>query len=197
MYIVASSLDSSTERIVGYLSETHSVDINVATFSYFNSNNQELIGRSMLLEEAAVQTRAETRRTSKRRPNRTLEELRGIAEDSGVGELCDKAVDEFISIFRRSPITSQTTMVFNIGNNAAISIIPGWSSEEIGLVLRIRHDRILEHFSIPEDEFRHLCGDEMKDVSDMNYGYWGGEHLFDHKRLDRFIELLKQNAPQA
>ena len=48
MYIVASSLDSATERIVEYLSETHGVDINVATFAYFNSNGQEMIGRSML-----------------------------------------------------------------------------------------------------------------------------------------------------
>ena len=42
MYIVASSLDSSTERIVGYLSETHGVDINVATFAYFDVGGQEM-----------------------------------------------------------------------------------------------------------------------------------------------------------
>ena len=60
MYIVASSLDSATERIVEYLSETHSVDINVATFAYFNSNGQEMIGRSMLLDEEIVQKRGDS-----------------------------------------------------------------------------------------------------------------------------------------
>lgn len=197
MYIVASSLDSATERIIEYLSETHGVDINAATFAYFNSNGQEMIGRSMLLDEEEVQIRSETRRTSNRRPNRTIEELRGIAEENGVGELCDRAINEFVSIFGRSPITSQTTMAFNIGNNTAVSIVPGWSSGEIGLVLRIRHNRILEYFSLSEDEFSRVCGAEMRDATDLDYGYWGGEHLFDADRLDRLIGLLKQNAPQA
>ena len=79
MYIVASSLDSATERIVGYLSETHGVDINVATFAYFNSNGQEMIGRSMLLDEETVQTRSGAGRTSKRRQALTQAELREIA----------------------------------------------------------------------------------------------------------------------
>ena len=37
MYIVASAMDSSTERIVKYLWETCGVRINIATFGYFNT----------------------------------------------------------------------------------------------------------------------------------------------------------------
>ncbi len=46
MYVVASSLDSATERIIKYLSESHKVDINAATFSYFKTQQAELLGRS-------------------------------------------------------------------------------------------------------------------------------------------------------
>ena len=69
MYIVASSLDSATERIVRYLSETHDVDINVATFAYFKTGEGELLGRSLLLDETEVQIRAESK--SKRKPPRS------------------------------------------------------------------------------------------------------------------------------
>ena len=42
IYIVASTLDSATERIVEYLSETHGVDINAATFAYYKVGDDEL-----------------------------------------------------------------------------------------------------------------------------------------------------------
>ena len=41
MYIVASSLDSSTERIIEYLSKVHGVDINATTFAYFKTEDRE------------------------------------------------------------------------------------------------------------------------------------------------------------
>jgi len=82
IYIVASSLDSATERIVRYLSETHNVDINVATFAYFKTADHEFLGRSLLLDESEVQTRAESK--SKRTPPRSWEELQRFAEENGV-----------------------------------------------------------------------------------------------------------------
>jgi len=66
MYVIASSLDSATERIVTYLSESHNVDINVATFAYFKTPNGEFLARSFLLDEEQVKIRAEG--TSKRQP---------------------------------------------------------------------------------------------------------------------------------
>ena len=85
MYIVASALDSATERIVEYLSETHGVDINVATFVYFNVRGQEMVGRSMLLEEEAVQNRAATRVGARRMLSPTMAEFRAIAEGKRCG----------------------------------------------------------------------------------------------------------------
>lgn len=196
MYIVASSLDSATERIVEYLSETHGVEINVATFAYFNVNSQEMIGRSMLLDEEVVQTRSETRRKSKRRQALTQAELREIAEKNGVLKLWDKAYDGFRPM-SQGRVRSLSTLSFQMriaegSLRTFLSMIPEWSSEENGLILRIRHQFISEQFEIPEDKLRSACGDELTDLPDV----WGGEHYFDHDRLDRLIDLLKQNAPQ-
>ena len=65
MYIVASTLDAATQRIVEYLSATHGVDINAATFAYFNTAGGEFVARSMLLEEEEVERRARGRPGSK------------------------------------------------------------------------------------------------------------------------------------
>ena len=72
MYIVASSLDSATQRIVEYLSRVHGVDINAVTFSYFNTDQGEFVARSMLLDEDEVERRAEARTTERRRATKTL-----------------------------------------------------------------------------------------------------------------------------
>lgn len=70
MYIVASSIDTTTERIVKYLSESHNVDINAATFSYFKTPQGEILGRSLLLDDDQVLERAVT--TSKRQPPQNM-----------------------------------------------------------------------------------------------------------------------------
>lgn len=201
MYIVASSLDSSTERIVGYLSETHGVDINVATFAYFNVSGQEMVGRSMLLEERAVQNRAETRRTSKRRRYLTEEELRRVAEGNGVGELWDKAYEGFRPM-SRSTGRSGISLFFNVqdkdgSSGAFVSLVPGASSREYGLAIALWPDRILRIFDVAWEKIRIECGLSeslaAKDVGTTSS--W--TYFFDADRLDRLIDLLKQHAPQA
>jgi len=43
--IVASELDSSSERIVQYLSNTYNVNINCIFFDFFKEGKQEILGR--------------------------------------------------------------------------------------------------------------------------------------------------------
>lgn len=49
--IVGSQIDSSTERIVHYLSDKFKMDINAATFNYFESNKREFLIRTFLVPE--------------------------------------------------------------------------------------------------------------------------------------------------
>lgn len=53
--IVSSSLDASTERIVGYLAE-RDIPLNVLCFQVFTNGNEQLLSRSWLLDPVHTQT---------------------------------------------------------------------------------------------------------------------------------------------
>ncbi len=196
MYIVASSLDSATERIVEYLSETYGVDINVATFAYFDVGGQEMIGRSMLLDEEAVQTRSETRAAPKRRRYLTQAELRDIAEESGVEGLWDKAIKGFWPL-SQSRGRSQSTLFFNVRLNgssgAFISLRPMESSAKDGLVITVNFGYIAERFDLSRDQIEQVSGPLINE----NPKWSTATYFFEDEQLGRLIELLKQNAPQS
>ena len=63
IYIVASSVDASTQRIVDYLADTYRVDINAGTFSYFKVAGGEFVARSMLREDEESVSRRRGRGT--------------------------------------------------------------------------------------------------------------------------------------
>lgn len=203
IYIVASSLDSATERIVEYLSETHGVDINAATFAYFKVGDDELIGRSMLLDEEIVQTRAETRSPSRRRRrNATEEELREVACENGVAALWDHALSVLPPLFQnRNARFSQTTMTWYgeaaVSKNAAIiGIVPGQSSAETGLTLRFSYKRISEHFCVPEIDVRRVNGDDSptSETVDPPYDSHFDDHFFNSERIDSLVALLSSDS---
>ncbi len=54
MVIVASELDDSSERIVQYLAEEYSIDINAVFFSFFKTGTEELLGRAWLMDPERV-----------------------------------------------------------------------------------------------------------------------------------------------
>lgn len=57
LVIVASELDASTERIVGYLSEDYGVPINAVFFRYMTDNGAEYLVRSWLIDPQEVEDR--------------------------------------------------------------------------------------------------------------------------------------------
>ena len=192
MYIVASSLDSATERIVKYLSETHGLDINIATFAYFKTLHGELLGRSLLLDEAAVQTRAET--TSKRKPPRSMEELRALAEKNEVVDLYDKALSELRPFF--DSINRTRTNVALVGymgdskaRNVLLGIYPDASSSMDGLAIMLFVDRICEYFRLTQDELRSVFGPQAKNAPTYDPG---STYFFDSQHLDNLVGLLRR-----
>ena len=170
MLIVASSLDSATQRIVEYLSRVHGVDINAATFSYFNTEQGEFIARSTLLDEDEVERRVEAKAT-KRRPVASEEALRRVAAENGVGELWDIAIRGFRRVARKS--RSQTTLSFNKrleeGNRAVLTMFPGVSSEQRGLAVTVVFDHLSRGFGVSESEVRHVCGTCAETTFDGSY----------------------------
>ena len=83
--IVAESMDSSTERIVRYLSSLN-VPINVATIQHF----KDTAGRSMLAQVYLIEpeeAEAKSQSTSRRAKRETLSGLQDLADANGIGEL--------------------------------------------------------------------------------------------------------------
>lgn len=191
-YIVASSFDSATERIVKYLSETHDVDINVGTFAYFKTEAGELLGRSLLLDETEVQTRAESK--SKRKPPRSWEELRGLAEQNNVLDLYDKALSELRELHDGANRTrTNVALIGYMGEekarNTIISIYPEVSSDENGLALLIFLDRVCEYFGTSEEDVTRTFGPPARDAVTWNpNSTW----FFDHEHLTNIISLLSR-----
>ena len=191
MYIVASSLDSATMRIVEYLSRTHGVDINAATFSYFKTDHGEFVARSTLLDEDEVERRAEARAT-KRRPVATEEALREVAEEQGAGELWDIAVRGFSGIAKKG--RSQTTLFFQKsidgGNRAVLSIFPGLSSGERGLAVTVVFDHLSQAFGVDEDQVKQVCGTAAGTPFGGSYSRADNNYHLGKDALEALINLL-------
>ena len=193
IYIVASSLDGTTQRIVEYLSSTYGVDINAATFSYFNTDDGEFVARSLLLDEEDVERRAKARPGAKRRPARSEDELRALAQQAGVADLWDVAVSGFGAVARKQ--RSRTTLWFQVkleeGYSAIISVFPEASSREKGLAVAVVTERIVRAFGIPGDRIKAICGDSTEEY----FGTWHSPdecfHL-DEQKLKSLVGLIAE-----
>jgi len=62
LIVVASELDDSSERIITYLSEEHSVSINAVFFSFFRDGSSEFLGRAWLKDPIETVERSESRK---------------------------------------------------------------------------------------------------------------------------------------
>ncbi|MDE0420866.1 MAG: endonuclease NucS [Gammaproteobacteria bacterium] len=197
MLIVASSLDSATQRIVEYLSRVHGVDINAATFSYFNTAQGEFLARSTLLDEDEVERRVEAKAT-KRRPVASEEALRGVAVENGVGELWDTATRRFSRIARKS--RSQTTLSFNKrlaeGNRAVLTLFPSVSSAERGLAVTVVFDHLSRGFGVDESRVRQACGTAVETTFDGSYSTADNNYYLREKELEALLALLDDESGQ-
>ena len=191
MYIVASTLDSGTQRIVEYLSTFHGVNINAATFSYFRDDASEFVGRSILLDEEEVERRAEEHGASRRKRPLTESELREIALANGVVELWDAALVGLNGVGTKG--RSRSSLFFQIdtddGRRSIVSIYPEMSSSEEGLAVAVFAARVAKHLSVSEDNVRQVCGTPAKvnfgGIGDVNDNY----HM-QGEQLERLVEFL-------
>ena len=191
IYIVASKVDSSTERIVKYLSESHNMDINVITFAYFQTSEGEFLGRSTLLDEIQVETRAESK--SKRRPKRTWEELENLAKTHGVVELYNRALEELNPLFETARRRRSNVALYGKGEDGKrstiLGIYPGVSSEEKGLVIGYFPERLHYYFNLQASSVEEIVA-ELPTSAEIS---WQNSYHFDNDTLTRFLDLLKRS----
>ena len=159
LLVVGSRIDDSTERIIKYLSDKHSVNINAATFQYFPaSDGAQFLARVFLIEPSTVELQSRAKGTSKRRPNLTPEELGRLAQESGVQELYDHALESFERHLRKR--TTRSTMGFTSqlggGNKVVVSLLPGQSSSAEGLHYQLCKHRFAALADLTEEEVEGL-----------------------------------------
>ena len=148
MLVVASEIDSGSERIIRYLSDSYGVGINAVTFQYFKDEaGGELLARVFLIEPSEVEYRTKSIRSSKRKPNLTFEKLQEIADEKGVGNLYRMLIAGLDNYFGKG--TTISSFVFlgkykGSSRRTIISLIPTKSSADQGLLFQIYYYRFLE-----------------------------------------------------
>lgn len=141
LLIVGSEIDPASERIIRYLSDTYGVNINAATFQYFQENEgRELLARVFLLKPAQVEHQSRTKGQSKRRMVLTDETLDAQAEEHGVTPLFTYARRAFSAHLGVNRTTSGVT--FQREGRAYLGLLPAESNPSDGLRYQVYHRRI-------------------------------------------------------
>jgi hypothetical protein len=155
MLIVGSHIDESSERIIKYLSDTHGVNINAATFQYFReADGGELVSRVFLIEPAQVELASRTKGTSKRRPRLTYEELEKQAAEAGVADLYGYGFARLDPLLKKHTTRSTIGFAgqFDESRKNVISFLPGLSSHADGLRYQLYGSRFATLAGLAEQE---------------------------------------------
>lgn len=146
--VVGTGLDAGAERLIGYLSQRPSIQINAVLFRYVKTVREELLVRSLLVPEAIVgpPTRPHVRgllEVAKRRGRETLVAiLRSLSSASGaitdekeyVWEHASRAFDGSFRYWRRDLGGKKYKMVFGL----TVSDLWGAKESEVDIWVRPR-----------------------------------------------------------
>jgi hypothetical protein len=196
--IVAESMDSSTERIVKYLS-AQGIRINVLTVQHFSSEDgKELMAQTFMIEPSEATEKVSA--GSKRKQSLTRERIRSICEDKGLAELHDGLLAQLDSVFP-SKSTTASSLAFrgkftNGGARVILSLLPFESEAKQGLKFQVYTKRLAEYRGISTDRVESLLPESREKwtywaaVNDPEIDYWIGYQGF-FKTLEEVTTFAK------
>ena len=143
-------MDSSTERIVKYL-HARGIPINVLTVQHFKSSNDtELLAQVFLIEPSDTTERVKTQ--SKRKQNLSMDQIRTMYDDKGLGQLYESMLDKLDQIFpSKEPTISSLTFKGKIGDGrprVIFSLIPSNSNADHGLSFQVYSKRLADYSNL-------------------------------------------------
>lgn len=153
LLIVGAEIDARSERIIKYLSDEFGVNINAATFQYFqDEEGAEFLTRVFLLEPSQVELQSRTKGSSKRRPNLTYEELDAIAQENGVADLYRRAVAGLERYLQKHTTRSSIgfAAMINGSRKTVVSLIPQESNGTDGLRFQVYFHRLRSLLNLSE-----------------------------------------------
>ncbi len=196
MLIVASVIDSSTERIVKYLSDKHGVSINAVTFNYYkNETGREYLSRVFLIDP--LETDNNAIRSTKRARALTFEQFAEIAEKKGVADLYNKALEElrpkFYTVTRHSNgLAFKGAFGDQRLKHSVIVIYPGYNDAEKGLRMTIYVDRLIDFLSLDKDMLKNHLPTPEHAYQDEWRGEVGYYDFASVTELEKFLRFLKE-----
>ena len=188
--IVAAQIDSSSERIIKYLSETYGVRINVATFQYFcDYSGRELLAKK-LLREAEIKPV----NISKRNPNLTMEELVEIADSHEVGKVYRLLYDEIIpKIFWINTTTRDLALRGKSQNGQVIlNLLLTESTPREGLKFKVYIDRLSNYLNIDVEKLANLLPNYQEIERDDFFGSIAEGFFKTEEQVKQFVAKLNQ-----
>lgn len=206
MIVIGTEIDSSTERIVRYLSENYGVGINAVTFQYFvDEKGIEYVANTFLIDPIRSEYLSRDKSKSKRRRPPSFEELSEIAEKNGVKDLFDLITSELGSLFDRRTTNMSSVSYLGLFDgrlHTIFHVIPG-ETDSVRMVsvenqnvlyFQFYVKRIADYFGIDENNIGEMIGTKVEDYypwksADKCYvGYFQGED-----EINRFVGNLKNS----
>lgn len=199
IFIVGSEIDSSTERIISYLSDMYGVDINAVTFQYFQDGvGNEFLSRVFLVDPEKIEYKSKTK-TGARPSTLSFKELQEIADEKGVGGSFTTLVGSLREHFDGVG-TTQSSVAFS-GKlegkmKTLFSLIPGESSSSEGLRFQFYSRRLSVFWNIDEAKLRTFFPQNLEEWyyirggTDSEYSGFAG-FFKDVTEVETFLNHLK------
>ena len=202
--VVAENIDTSTERIVSYLSDMK-VPINVATVQYAKSSDgREILAQVYLVDPEVAADRE--RETSRRRPYASVSELEDRAENNGVGKLYGHLRSEASDKGLGSEPRGRDQLIFyrrGSGNYQALIIVhPAESRREKGLRFRLNVTRLASVFKMSTQQIENVLPEEREPLPSEGWRHAPQDELDNWRayrgyfrtieEIDTFLSVLAQ-----
>jgi hypothetical protein len=145
--VVGTEIDAASERIIKYLSDPHGLNINAATFQYFQPPGADgLLARVFLIEPSEVELKTRQKGSSKRRPSLSYDDLSAQAAEVGIVDIYEHAVAALEPLLPKHTTRSSINFaaLFDGSRRAIISLLPGESTTSNGLFYRVYKYRFAE-----------------------------------------------------
>ena len=206
--IVAEQMDTSTERIVRYLSDLN-VPINIATVQHFkDSNGREMLAQVYLIEPEVAE--AKTNSVSKRGGYGTVNGLQKVADDNGIGYLYRRVREGVKGIFSATAYQNAVgySLRLNSGGTRVVMFISALSfnDEGGGIEFTVHADRFSRYLGISPDQLKSLLpkGHWETDLSnwirsspeEKRYALGLKGRFYTAEEVDKFLNGLRAAAGQ-
>ncbi len=200
--VVGTGLDAGAERLIGYLSQRQSVEINAVLFKYVKVVGQEVLIRSLLVPESLAESSSrrhvrgpsELLEIAKRRRRQTLVEiLRTLSSASGaitdekeyVWENASRAYDGAFRYWRRDLGGKKYKMVFGV------TVSGLWGAKDSEVDIWIRPREVAQVTGLSGKRVRDTFA-KFKIVPDKTRDNRLVIRLDNDKEANRFVKTLKR-----